>query len=164
MLQVVFRSQLTTLLSYLDIQQLCLEEARSNRKAGITGFMVECGGVFLQSIEGQRLDVTEALERVHRDARHGNIQILCSEQDVLRRRFGAWAMNVMFLDDDRFCKTVFGSGYACDGMLLQPMDPAFAMGVLAVAYRHACSMTGIAPAAGGSGPGRIPRIDDMFGR
>ncbi|ANC92965.2 hypothetical protein A6A40_14405 [Azospirillum humicireducens] len=164
MLQVVFRSQLTILLSYLDIQQSCLEAARSNRKAGVTGFMVECGGVFLQSIEGQRSDVTKALQRVHRDTRHGNIRIVYSEQGIPRRRFGAWAMNVMFLDDDSLCKTVFGSEYACDEMLVPSMDPAFAMGVLAVAYRHACSMTAIAPAAGGGGLGRIPRIDDMIGR
>jgi hypothetical protein len=164
MLQVVFRSQLTTLLSYLDIQRLCLVAARNNRKAGVTGFMVECGGVFLQSLEGQVRDVTETLERIYRDSRHDHIEIVYSEQDVPRRRFGVWAMNAMFLDDDIFWTKVFGSGYSCDEMLSQPMDPAFAMGVLAMAYRHACSVTGMAPAATGNRLGRIPRISHMIRR
>lgn len=164
MLQVVFRSQLTTLLSYLDIQRLCLAAARYNRKAAVTGFMVECGGVFLQSLEGQARDVGETLDRIYRDTRHDHIEILYSEQDVPRRRFGVWAMNVMFLDDDTFWTKVFGSGYSCDEMLSQPMDPAFAMGVLALAYRHACSVTGMTPTADGNRPGRIPRIRHMIRR
>ncbi|MFP5512493.1 MAG: BLUF domain-containing protein [Alphaproteobacteria bacterium] len=164
MMQVVFRSQLTTLRSYLDIQRLCLVSARNNRKAGVTGFMVECGGVFLQSIEGQVRDVTETLDRIHRDARHDNIQIVYSEQDVPRRRFGAWAMNVMFLDDDTFWTKVFGSGYSCDQMLSQPMEPTFAMGVLAVAYRHACQVTGVPPSATTNRLGRIPRVRHMIRR
>lgn len=164
MLQVVIRSQLTTLLSYLDIQRLCLEAARYNRKSGVTGFMVECGGVFLQSLEGQGRDVTETLDRIYRDTRHDNIQIVYSEQGVPRRRFGAWAMNVMFLDDDAFWRKVFGAGYSCDEMLVRPMEPAFAMGVLAVAYRHACSVTGIAPTVTGNRLGRIPRIGHMIRR
>ncbi|KAA0581858.1 BLUF domain-containing protein [Azospirillum sp. B21] len=164
MLQVVFRSQLTTLLSYLDIQRLCLAAARNNRKASITGFMVECGGVFLQSLEGQVCDVSETLDRIYRDSRHDHIEIVYSEQDVPRRRFGVWAMNVMFLDDDIFWTKVFGSGYSCDEMLSQPMEPAFAIGVLAMAYRHACSVVGMDPAATGNRLGRIPRIRHMIRR
>lgn len=164
MLQIVFRSQLTTLLSYLDIQRICLAAARNNRKAAVSGFMVECGGVFLQSLEGPVHVVNETLDRMYRDNRHDHIEIVCSEQDIPQRRFEVWAMNVMFLDDDAFWTRVFGSEYSCDEMLTQRMDPAFAMGILAMAYRHACSETGLSAAAAGNRLGRIPQIRHMIRR
>nr|WP_295836017.1 BLUF domain-containing protein [uncultured Azospirillum sp.] len=165
MLQVVFRSQLNRLLSYTDIQRLCLAAARNNRKAGVTGFMVECGGVFLTVIEGETHEVDETFDRIHRDARHDHIEIICSENGLERRRFAAWSMNVMFLDDDAFWQTVFGSGFSCDELLSsRALEPAFALGLLAMAYQYACAQAKIAPEPSGVGPGRIPRIGHMFRR
>lgn len=165
MLQVVFRSQLTKLLSYTDIKRLCLTSARNNRKAGITGFMVECGGVFLEVIEGEAHKVDETFNRIRRDARHDHLEVVYSEDEVERRRFGAWAMNVMFLDDDLFWQTVFGAGFSCDEMLSpRALEPAFALGLLAMAYQYACAQARIAPHPSGGRPGMIPRIGHMFRR
>ena len=165
MLQIVFRSHLTKLLSYTDIQRLCLAAARNNRKAGVSGFMIECGGVFLVSIEGEHRDVDGALDRIFQYPHHDGIEILYSEENLGRRRFGAWAMNVMFMDDDVFWQTVFGSGLSCDEILLhRTMEPVFALGLLAMAYHHACSRAKILPSPVGAGSGRIPQISHMFRR
>lgn len=165
MLQIVFRSQLTNLLSYVDIQRLCLARARSNRKAGITGFAVECGGVFLVSIEGESRGVGEACDRIVQDPRHDHVEVICSEEGIGRRRFGAWAMNVMFLDDDLFWDTVFGSSFSCNQMLSpRTREPSFALGVLAMAYQYACAQARIAPSLAGNRGGRLPRIGHMFRR
>ena len=165
MLQIVFRSQLTKLLSYTDIQRLCLISARNNRRAGVTGFMVECGGVFLTVIEGEPREVDETFNRIHCDTRHDHIEIVCSEDGLERRRFGAWSMNVMFLDDDTFWQTVFGSGFTCDELLSsRALEPAFALGLLAMAYQYACAQAEIAPHPSGAVVGRNPRIGHMFRR
>lgn len=165
MLQIVFRSQLTRLLSYVDIQRLCLAAALNNRKAGITGFMVECGGVFLVSIEGEAGAVWETFDHVVQDPRHDNMEVVCSKEGIDRRRFGAWAMNVMFLDDDIFWNTVFGSSFSCEQMLSpRTAEPAFAMEVLAMAHQYACAQARIAPSPTGNRAGRIPRIGHMFRR
>ncbi|MCM8736976.1 BLUF domain-containing protein [Azospirillum sp. A1-3] len=165
MLQIVFRSQLTRLLSYTDIQKLCLASARNNRKAGVTGFMVECGGVFLEAIEGETREVDETFSRVRRDTRHDHMEIVCSENGLERRRFGAWSMNVMFLDDDVFWQTVFGRGFSCDELLSsRALEPAFALGLLAMAYQYACAQAKIEPPPAGARPGRIPRIGHMLRR
>lgn len=165
MLQIVFRSQLTKLLSYTDIQRLCLISARNNRKAGVTGFMVECGGVFLTVIEGEAREVEETFNRIHRDPRHDHMETVYSENGLERRRFGAWSTNVMFLDDDAFWQTVFGSGFSCDELLSsRALEPAFALGLLAMAYQYACAQAKIAPHPTGARPGRIPRVGHMFRR
>ncbi|WP_085086530.1 BLUF domain-containing protein [Azospirillum oryzae] len=165
MLQIVFRSQLTRLLSYTDIQRLCLVAARKNRKAGVTGFMVECGGVFLTAIEGETRDVDETFDRINRDTRHDHMEVVYSENGLERRRFGAWSMNVMFLDDDAFWQAVFGSGFSCDELLSnRALEPAFALGLLAMAYQYACVQAKMAPYPPSTKPGRIPRIGHMFRR
>ncbi|MFS2008882.1 BLUF domain-containing protein [Azospirillum sp. CT11-132] len=165
MLQIVFRSQLTKLLSYTDIQKLCLISARNNRKAGVTGFMVECGGVFLETIEGESRAVDKTFNLVCQDTRRDHLEIVYSEKEVERRRFGAWAMNVMFLDDDIFWQTVFGAGFSCDEMLSpRALEPAFALGLLVMAYQYACAQAKIAPHPSGARPGRIPRIGHMLRR
>ncbi|MBY6263701.1 BLUF domain-containing protein [Azospirillum sp. 412522] len=165
MLQIVFRSQLTRLLSYIDIQRLCLAAAKNNRKAGITGFAVECGGAFLVSIEGDPRAVRDMFNRMVQDPRHDTVQMVCCEEGLGRRRFGAWAMNVMFMDDDLFWHRVLGSSFSCDQMLSpRTMEPAFALGLLAMAYQYACAEAETAPSLPGGRPGRIPRIRHMFRR
>lgn len=162
MIHIVFRSRLTTLLSYVDIQGICLALARNNRKADITGFMVECGGLFLGSIEGPPHNIAETFERIRRDPRHESVEIIYAEQDATQRRFGAWSMNVMFLDDDALWRKVFRSGISCDELLDLSVDPTFALGVLAVAYRYACSAAGIDSSAKGKRTGRKPRPGHMI--
>lgn len=165
MLQIVFRSQLARLLSYTDIQKLCFTAARTNRKTGVTGFMVECGGVFLTVIEGETHDVEQTFDRINRDPRHDHMAIVYSENGLERRRFAAWSMNVMFLDDDAFWQTVFGSGFSSDELLsFRALEPAFALGLLAMAYQYACAQAKIEPYPTGAKPGRIPRIGHMFRR
>lgn len=165
MRQIAFRSRLTQLLTYTDIQRLCLNAARNNRKAGITGFMVECGGVFIASLEGDARAVNETFDRIRRDVRHDHVEVVFCEKDVERRRFAAWAMNVMFLDDDAFWQTVFRSDFSCDEMLSrEALEPTFAVGLLALAYRYACSRASIVPVSTNGRSGRIPRIGHMFRR
>lgn len=156
---------MTNLLSYVDIQRLCLARARNNRKAGITGFAVECGGVFLVSIEGEPHDVREAFDHIVQDPRHNHVEVIYSEGGIDRRRFGAWSMNVMFLDDDLFWHSVFGSSFSCDQMLSsRTMEPAFALGLLVMAYQYACAQAEIAPSLAGNRAGRLPKMGHMFRR
>ncbi|MCP1613111.1 hypothetical protein J2848_004807 [Azospirillum lipoferum] len=165
MLQIVFRSQLTRLLSYVEIQRLCLAAAKNNSKAGVTGFAVECGGAFLVSIEGDAREVREMLNRIIQDPRHDTFDVVCCEEGIERRRFGTWAMNVMFLDDDLFWSRVFGADFSCD-QLLSPrkMEPAFALGLLSMAYQYACAQAEMASSLSSGRAGRLPRIRHMFRR
>lgn len=150
------------IMPYPDIQDLCISAARYNRDADVTGFMIECGGVFLQAVEGREEAVDTVLHRTRRDSRHHHIDHLLSIDGAARRQFGAWAMNLMFLDDARLWRRAVGPLKEYDDFLLRSRDPVFSLGLLSLAYRFACSAMEVDPAAVGLKRGRVPSAAQML--
>ena len=69
-----------------------LEKAREhNPVSGITGILCYGGGIFLQAIEGGRMQVSELFGTIQKDARHKDVALLHYEE-ILERRFGGWTM------------------------------------------------------------------------
>ena len=69
-----------------------LREAREHNPAcGITGIFCYGDGVFLQCIEGGRMQVSELFASIQKDARHQEVALLHYEE-ILERRFGGWSM------------------------------------------------------------------------
>jgi hypothetical protein len=69
-----------------------LREAREHNPAtGITGILCYGDGVFLQCIEGGRMEVSELFASIQRDARHKDVALLHYEE-ILERRFPGWSM------------------------------------------------------------------------
>ena len=162
MITYVFRSELKSIMTYTDMQDICTTSARYNRKLNVTGFMIECGGVFVQALEGSEDAVSTIFRRIIDDSRHHHIDLLLSNDGLKRRQFGAWAMNLMFLDDPLLWQRVVGSLSPYDDFLERSKDPIFALGLLSQAYRFACSETGTDPAATGAKGGRIPRAQHIL--
>ncbi|WP_451982893.1 BLUF domain-containing protein [Azospirillum endophyticum] len=162
MIMYAFRSELKSIMSYTVMQDICLLSARNNKKWNVTGYMVECGGVFLQALEGPEEAVTSIFRKVADDPRHHHVDVLLSTDGVARRQFGAWAMNLMFLDDPLLWRRVVGSLSPYDDFLRRSQDPIFALGLLSLAYQFACSATSVDPAATGLKRGRVPRKRHML--
>ncbi|MBP2302869.1 BLUF domain-containing protein [Azospirillum picis] len=162
MYMLVFRSELNSILSYNVIKDICILSARNNRRHGISGFMIECGGVFVQILEGSAEAVDATFQRVSADARHHHVDLLLSTAGSAGRQFGAWAMNLMFLDDPLLWRRVAGSLSSYDDFLRRSRDPVFSLGLLSLAYQFACSAINIDPAATGLKRGRIPRTRHML--
>lgn len=69
-----------------------LEKAREhNPVSGITGILCYGGGIFLQAIEGGRMQVSELFGTIQKDPRHKDVALLHYEE-ILERRFGGWTM------------------------------------------------------------------------
>ncbi|HEX7889659.1 MAG TPA: BLUF domain-containing protein [Ramlibacter sp.] len=69
-----------------------LDKARQhNPVSGITGILCYGGGIFLQAIEGGRLQVSELFGTIQKDPRHKDVALLHYEE-ILERRFGGWSM------------------------------------------------------------------------
>ena len=69
-----------------------LREAREHNPAcGITGILCYGDGVFLQCIEGGRMQVSELFATIQKDARHKDVALLHYEE-IFERRFGGWSM------------------------------------------------------------------------
>jgi hypothetical protein len=62
-----------------------------NARRNITGALYLANGRFLQYLEGQESDLDALLERIERDPRHTNCQVL-DRRAISRRIYAAWAM------------------------------------------------------------------------
>ncbi|MDE2006390.1 MAG: BLUF domain-containing protein [Rhodospirillales bacterium] len=64
---------------------------RANARAGVTGALLYSPAGFAQVLEGSLPDVTATFERIQRDPRHGDIQVLDSGP-IGARGFAGWSM------------------------------------------------------------------------
>lgn len=75
-----------------------LEKARQhNPVSGITGILCYGGGIFLQAIEGGRMQVSELFGTIQKDVRHKDVALLHFEE-ISERRFGGWTMGQVNLN------------------------------------------------------------------
>jgi len=69
-----------------------LTQARHhNAERGITGILCYGAGIFLQAIEGGRIQVSELFGTILNDPRHKDVSLLHFEE-ILERRFGDWSL------------------------------------------------------------------------
>lgn len=69
-----------------------LAQARQhNPVTGITGILCYGDGVFLQCMEGGRMQVSELFGTIMKDPRHKDVALLHYEE-IVERRFGGWSM------------------------------------------------------------------------
>jgi hypothetical protein len=67
------------------------QSRRNNPRSGITGMLCHANGVFVQVIEGGRMEVSKLLGTIYGDPRNHEVQILLFEE-ITERRFGNWVM------------------------------------------------------------------------
>ena len=69
-----------------------LEKSRvRNLIYGVTGMLLYDYGVFLQVLEGHRINVELVFESIQRDRRHTGVQVIES-RDIDARLFASWTM------------------------------------------------------------------------
>ena len=73
------------------IESILSQSRQHNPASGITGILCYGGGVFLQAIEGGRMQVSDLFGHILRDARHKDVALLHFEE-IFERRFGGWSM------------------------------------------------------------------------
>ena len=73
------------------IESILAQSRQHNAASGVTGILCYGGGIFLQAIEGGRMQVSELFGHIQRDARHKDVALLHYEE-IFERRFGGWSM------------------------------------------------------------------------
>jgi hypothetical protein len=73
------------------IDSILAQSRHHNPVSGITGILCYGDGVFLQCIEGGRLQVSELYGSIQKDARHKDVALLHYEE-ISERRFSGWSM------------------------------------------------------------------------
>ena len=73
------------------IEGILAKARQHNAASGITGILCYGGGIFLQAIEGGRMQVSELFGTIQEDRRHKDVALLHYEE-IFERRFGGWSM------------------------------------------------------------------------
>ena len=73
------------------IESILAQARQHNPVSGITGILCYGGGIFLQAIEGGRMQVSALFGTIQGDARHKDVALLQYEE-IFERRFGGWSM------------------------------------------------------------------------
>jgi hypothetical protein len=74
-----------------EVDSILRASQRNNAAAGVTGALIFNNGVFAQVLEGDRATVESTFERIQRDDRHGDVEVL-SFEPVSKRIFESWSM------------------------------------------------------------------------
>lgn len=89
-----------------EVESILAVSRQNNPKAGVTGALIFNSGIFAQILEGTRRDIEETFERIQRDERHEDVQVLAFEA-VESRTFPSWSM--AFVGRSRQGQELFGS-------------------------------------------------------
>lgn len=74
-----------------EVAAILATARRKNPPRGVTGALLVTEGRFVQALEGERDAVQSTFDRISRDPRHGDIEVL-SSQFTDRPRFSEWSM------------------------------------------------------------------------
>ena len=74
-----------------EIDSILQSARRNNAPLGVTGALIFNSGVFAQALEGPRHSIEGVFERIQRDRRHADVQVLAFEATP-ERRFPNWSM------------------------------------------------------------------------
>jgi hypothetical protein len=73
------------------IESILSQSRHHNPVSGVTGILCYGDGIFLQCIEGGRMQVSDLFGSIQKDDRHKDVALLHFEE-ILERRFGGWSM------------------------------------------------------------------------
>ena len=73
------------------IESILTTSRQHNALSGVTGILCYGDGIFLQCIEGGRMQVSDLFGSIQKDPRHKDVALLHYEE-ISERRFGGWTM------------------------------------------------------------------------
>ena len=97
-IRLIYASHARPEIGYDDLTQIMSSAAEHNERHGISGLLCYSGGAFLQALEGRRPVVNQIYNRIARDTRHTEPEILsCGPIEV--RSFIEWSMKMISWDE-----------------------------------------------------------------
>lgn len=93
LVRLLYASRATKPIDAEFIQTILQQSRQANEKHGITGVLCTCGkgNVFMQLLEGSRVEVNALYDNIVRDTRHEECTLLLYEE-LEERRFFSWRM------------------------------------------------------------------------
>jgi Sensors of blue-light using FAD len=102
-----------------EVDAILVSAQRNNAPLGVTGALIFNAGMFAQVLEGDRQNVELIFERIQRDTRHGDVQVLAFEE-APNRGFPSWSM--AFVGRSREGEILFGHIGEATGFEVKRME------------------------------------------
>ena len=91
LVRLLYASRLVDMQSTTATESILAQSKAHNPSSGITGILCYGGGIFLQALEGGRMQVSELYAHIQKDTRHKDV-VLLHYEEIMERRFGGWTM------------------------------------------------------------------------
>jgi hypothetical protein len=95
---VIYKSRCQSLANWDLVESILDSSTKNNPANNITGVLLATETHFLQILEGEFVALNATLERISRDTRHNEVQLI-SFGEIEERRFGDWGMHGIGLFD-----------------------------------------------------------------
>ena len=97
--ELLYLSEISATTSASAIAELVVQARLHNKTRGITGLLLFDGEHFIQSLEGEQVDVMALMNRIECDDRHFNVTHL-HKGLVATRQFQNFAMGYWYIEDE----------------------------------------------------------------
>ncbi len=98
LVRLLYASQARAPITDETLASILTQSRKNNPETGVTGVLCVChGGVFIQALEGGRVEVNQLYSKVLRDDRHTDVTLL-EYAEISERRFSGWRMGRVDLD------------------------------------------------------------------
>ena len=91
LVRLLYASRLADTESTTATDSILAQSRTHNPASGITGILCYGGGIFLQALEGGRMQVSALYGHIQKDVRHKDV-VLLHYEEIMERRFGGWTM------------------------------------------------------------------------
>jgi hypothetical protein len=96
LVRLLYASRAAEGVGHEELGAILRKSRQNNPGQGVTGLLCLSGGIFLQVLEGGRLQVSALYNRISSDPRHHDV-VLLSYDEIAERRFAGWSMGVIDL-------------------------------------------------------------------
>ncbi len=97
LVRLLYASRAADNISQEELLRILTQSKSNNPAGGITGVLCASGRIFMQVLEGGRLQVNALYNRIAADPRHQDVAILLYEE-ISERKFAGWSMGLVNLD------------------------------------------------------------------
>lgn len=97
LVRLLYASKAADNVSQEELLKILSQSKANNPESGITGVLCSSGRIFLQVLEGGRMQVNALYNHIAADTRHEDVVIL-SYEEISERKFSGWSMGVVNLD------------------------------------------------------------------
>jgi hypothetical protein len=98
LVRLLYASRAVDQVSQEELLKILSQSKANNPESGITGVLCSSGPIFLQCLEGGRMQVNALYSQIAADPRHTEVAIL-SYEEISERMFANWSMGLVNLEN-----------------------------------------------------------------